>query len=365
MSFSHSTPSSSSSSSEPLHTFLTYYTSTFCTFNLSISQLPDANQTLLITISSLLDPILTCHTHAILPSSSHIMLDIFPSAYTPLEYKTHAISHPSPPSITHKSQHKPHKTHNNNNTLIFSISNTGKIMCKDILNITDNILQTIPHKPILLRPLHEISTEIHTLLVNTYAIDTQHELDHIIDRASYIRNFYHILGQITAQFIQLSLLYQDSAYLLDNATYFLDSEPYKNAFLQAKFALEKYIYFYHKLSNFNQSISSILLESPHKPSRFISHINKLITQFTLKLKRLTYLYSHFISNPYLIKKYITSPSKHAHLPLIHQKTVTFKTLHKFLSHNIDHATHAPLLSSLLSAHRRMTSNLYFLYRYLP
>lgn len=349
---------SSSSFSGPLLEFLHFYKHTFCTFNLSVVTSESAS-TLLDTITSMLDAIPSGDPLASY-QCTHIDIDMFPHAYTPLQYQHDEAKTSTTLSLLQIAPS--HKT--SSNTLVFSISTDGKIIGKDLLHITDNILNIIPHRPVALHPLHDIQTELATLLSNHYAIDMTIELESIIDRAMHLRNFYHTLSTITCQFIQLSMLYQDAACILDNPTYFLDSEPYKNAFLQSKFALEKYIYFCVLLHEFNQSISLILSESPYKTSHFISLIHKKIDRFIAKLQRLTYLYSYFISNPYYIKKYITSPQKHASSPIIQQKTVTFRTLHKFLSKNVDPYLHSDLLSALLSAHRAMTCNLFFLYRFL-
>lgn len=376
---------------DPVDHFTTQYKKSFCTLNINGYNRDDT----LSSIEQSLSHILTCPDDDEyvydLTTCKHNDITMFPHAYIPSErqlpkYIPENDTEPgffeSFPAIFVDNVHKPTSNlptcssstlHDDtpsqsdikSSFMTFAVTHEGRVIGQDMMEYIqrrEELAKQALLNRVCLESIDDIEDDMSYILKTKFFIDIHEELDRIYTRASHFKQFYIIMGKIMSQFTQLWLIYKDSANLLYDATYFLDSEQYTNAEAQCKFAFDTYIMFYVELRRFNQFIEDVFLEKPFNLIRFILAINDRITLFTNTLKQITYAFCYYISNPYCIKKDIQTPSSKFRYQKQH--TIMPKTLLTYLKRNIDVKRYNVLLSDLEHADNTLRTNLLILYRYI-
>lgn len=245
--------------------------------------------------------------------------------------------------------------------LVFSVSHDGRIIGRDINDISHNISNpAISHPVVALEPIPEIEKELAIMLKNKFFIDIYEELDIITLRSQYIRQIYLNINVLMSYHIQLYRLYQDCPILLRNPKYFIDSDAYCNSFYQAKFAFDTYIVLYIMLRRFNQDIEDIYVKKPVKISQFIAGINEKINVLISNIKRISWCFSAFTTHPDMILKFFIEPFSKSTQRL---HTSQFSTLLSFLNKNIDHHIYSDFLQHIRYSEQTLDMRSHIFYCY--
>lgn len=376
---------------DPIDHFTTQYKTSFCLFNINGHNRDDT----LSAIEQSLSHILTCPDDDEyvydLTTCKHNDITMFPHAYMPNERQIHKYipeksAEPGffevfpPIFVDNTRKHTSNLPTCSSSTLhddtisqsdikssfmTFAVTHEGRVIGQDTMEYIqkrEELARQALLNRVCLESLDDIKDEMADMINTKFHVKIHEEIGRIYARTSHFKQFYIIMGEIMAQFAQLWLVYKDSAKLLHDPTYFLDSEQYINAEAQCKFAFDTYIVFYTELLHFNQFIEDVLLEKPFNLITFILAVNNRVTLFTNTLKQITYAFCYYISNPYYIKKEIQTPlSKFRYQK---QHTIMPKMLLTYLKRNIDVKRYNMFLSDLEYADNTLRTKLLILYRYI-
>lgn len=322
--------------------FFQFYRTVFCSFNFSFLHEPDE-------VISNVCALYQNQSDVLSDGIKHIDIDSFPDVYVPALH-TESTSIPTCSSSTNPKTKISKKTvqddsygsssdsQGSSSTFLFSIDrSTGRITGTDLVKIADTFSSFSDHPGgIRIYDLHNIEKDIIAMCSKRSNIDVYTEIDHIGPRCHRLKNFFCIFNQLVCFFIHIGISFQDSAYLFEDATYFLESDGFHFSFSQSKFMLECFFFMYSSLSNFNRKMDDQLKVYPVDSNAFINDIDAMINEYSFYLGQSTHCIFWFLSNPVLIDKYFLYPHKHTQHVTGEFKTVTFDTLCDFLKKNVEH-----------------------------